>query len=463
MLDYMKVFWGIVASVAVVNCGRTSELPGDDGYGGASSSDGGAPLISGGSGGSARGGDANTLGGAGGNGTVAVQCQTGSSRSGDIYLKNQSDVDLLGGVTQVDGSLHITDDVADLGPLGCLREVTGSLKVYEAKVLKDLAGLEGLTTIGKALVLGTFCDKPQAMCVGNPALESVSGLGNVTHLQNLTVGACNDGEGAKPCGPNSALVRVELNGLPSVESISVTGSPNLTEVSFGELTRATSIQISSNSKLRALRFPKLASVETLSLWYSEALEQFVVDSGIEAAKYVEISKTGLTDLGWLKLKTVSSLRIMGNPRLLSLDGLQQLQTAGSILLDGNTALTTLEALSALISVEHELYVTNNPGLTSLTGLDGLMTAGRLYVDSNDQLSNLKGLSSLVTLRELSVLNNPQLASLEGLESLTALGSLSIRDNPRLAECEAERLGRQIGSALTDIVISGNNGAGACTP
>jgi hypothetical protein len=470
-LGYMRAFGAAIAAVAVVSCGRATESADGDGSAGTRSSIGGASITAVGSGGAASGGERNALGGTGGNGMVAVRCQTGSSRSGDIYLKNQSDVDLLSGVNQVDGSLHITDDVADLGPLACLREVTGNLKVYEAKVLKALAGLEGLTTIGKGLIIGTTCNKPQAMCVGNPVLESISALGNLMQVQDISLSSCDTGEGGSPCGPNSAIVRVEFDRLASVEGIDVSGiptltgvsfgsltratsveiygNPTLTELSFGSLTRATSVKISGNSKLRTLSFPKLRSVEALSLRHSRALEQFVVESGIEEAKGVEIYDTGLMDLGWLKLGT-GSLSVSDNWRLASLDGLQHLKTAGSIVLNNNPALTTVDALRALESIEGDLYVQNNAVLGSLAGLEQLTTVKRLFIDANAQLSNLEGLSSLATLGSLGVSENPKLVSLRGLSSLTALGSLSIRFNAQLPNLEGlEKVDLQAGTVQVD--------------
>src|SRR5262245_66553463 len=70
-----------------------------------------------------------------GGGDSVITCSEGSSRIGDVRLASQSEVTDLAGVSQVEGSIRITGEVTDLGPLHCLRRVTGSLVVFAAEHL----------------------------------------------------------------------------------------------------------------------------------------------------------------------------------------------------------------------------------------------------------------------------------------------------------------------------------------
>jgi hypothetical protein len=48
-----------------------------------------------------------------------VVCREGSTHVGDVELTNQSAVEELAGVRRVEGSIHVTGEVTDLGRLEC--------------------------------------------------------------------------------------------------------------------------------------------------------------------------------------------------------------------------------------------------------------------------------------------------------------------------------------------------------
>jgi hypothetical protein len=404
-----------IVCVTALGCGGLSGRDQSDGMG-AASAGGGA----GGTGGRGSGGQ--------GGGDTTVTCSEGSSRAGDVRLASQSDVAALGGVSQVEGSIHITGEVTDLGPLRCLRQVTGNLSVYEAELLRSLSGLDGLQAIDGALLIGTSCDKEEDQCVGNPALEAVAALGNLERATHVIIGSHCGGEGGSPCGPNSALTRVELTKLAAVQTLSISANPKLSQMHFEALTEVGTLEVSSNPELYAIEVPQLRRVERLSIRYSQALGEIVAGDGISEVNNVEVVYSGLPDLSWLGARYVTKLAISSNSQLVSLRGLERLEAAGSLSLNNNGALSTLDGLGALRTIETELRIVSMPLLETLSGLDQLETVDHLFVESNQALSDLVGLGSLTSLGKLNVTDNQKLSSLQGLDSLAELGTLSISNN-----------------------------------
>ena len=72
--------------------------------------------------------------------------------------------------------------------------------------------------------------------------------------------------------------------------------------------------------------------------------------------------------------------------LKSLDGLNHVTAAYHLTIHGNAALSDLDALSSLVTLDHDLYIRDNDLLTSVSGLSGLDSVGRsIHVYQNDRL------------------------------------------------------------------------------
>jgi len=124
-------------------------------------------------------------------------------------------------------------------------------------------------------------------------------------------------------------------------------------------------------------------------------------------------------------------------------------------------ITSLNGLSALTTVEGELWIQGNVSLTSLGGLSALTSiVGNALIQNNAVLTNVDGLSALTSVgAELAISNNAVLSDLDGLSALQWVRSLSVSENSTLANCRGlVRLIDQIddydpgpgGSSLPDV-------------
>jgi hypothetical protein len=124
-------------------------------------------------------------------------------------------------------------------------------------------------------------------------------------------------------------------------------------------------------------------------------------------------------------------------------------------------ITNLNGLSALTTVDGELWIQDNVSLTGLGGLSALTSiVGNALIQNNAVLTNVDGLSALTSVgAELTISNNAVLSDLDGLSALQWVQSLSVFGNSTLANCRGlVRLIDQIddydpgpgGSSLPDV-------------
>nr|WP_321228155.1 T9SS type A sorting domain-containing protein [uncultured Psychroserpens sp.] len=182
-----------------------------------------------------------------------------------------------------------------------------------------------------------------------------------------------------------------------------------------------------------------------------------------------ISGSDITDLSPLSnLTQVRHLKIIGNPLLTSLDGLNLSNVIGdnhffitigdNLLLQNINALSSfsqpasatgaglviysnpqLTSLSGLEGIDanyvESLNIVNNNSLVNLNGLEGIQGTDYLYITNNDNLVNFSGLENFAYVDLVfQIENNMSLVSLEGLENLnTDLLDLYIRDNLILSD------------------------------
>lgn len=171
---------------------------------------------------------------------------------------------------------------------------------------------------------------------------------------------------------------------------------------------------------------------------------------------LEITQTELADLNGLShLTSISKgLKILINPMLQSLEGLNQLQTTGGrLVIEGNAFLADISALVDLEKIESDLVITGNPSLQSLKGLNNIsMTGLDLVISYNTTLRNLEALESLKEVGEtLRIESNALLVSLEGLSSLTAVDLINISENNNLTNLT----GLNRINSVSRLVVQGN--------
>jgi len=118
---------------------------------------------------------------------------------------------------------------------------------------------------------------------------------------------------------------------------------------------------------------------------------------------------------------------------------------GDLIITGST-LANLHGLENLTSVGGTLGIRENPNLTSLQGLNNLTSAGSIGIYDNNNLSSLDGLNGLTTITGSFMLrDNDALTSL-GMDALARIGvGLYIHDNSSLCNAVAEELWDQLTS------------------
>ena len=135
------------------------------------------------------------------------------------------------------------------------------------------------------------------------------------------------------------------------------------------------------------------------------------------------------------------LRVDGHPKLASLEGLHRIESVdGRLLIVSNHSLRDLQGLRSLQYVSRGIHVTANNNLAVLDGLQSLKEIGGfLYIRQNEQLESLEGLEHLAAIGgHLEISNNPRLRSLRGLKNLTHLGGrLIIGGNEILSKAEID--------------------------
>jgi len=130
------------------------------------------------------------------------------------------------------------------------------------------------------------------------------------------------------------------------------------------------------------------------------------------------------------------VRVLSNPALLSLEGLDQLERIGGDLqVQYNPLLERAEGLGALTSIGGDVLVTENEALAWLTGLSAVASiGGELRVEDNPALLYLYGLEAVVSVGgALTIRDNSVLEQITGLGALTDCASLDLSALPYLSE------------------------------
>ncbi|MDQ3333544.1 MAG: hypothetical protein M4D80_00045 [Myxococcota bacterium] len=107
--------------------------------------------------------------------TMSIRLAHASCHKGNVIAAADQDLQVLAGVTCLDGTLELTKNVSQLGPLKELTELTGSLRVAGVERLSSLRGLDALTRIGGSVHIGG----PK---MGTPKLRDVDGLRSLVEI-----------------------------------------------------------------------------------------------------------------------------------------------------------------------------------------------------------------------------------------------------------------------------------------
>lgn len=347
-----------------------------------------------------------------------------------------TDIRALGRLTQVDLELLILGNaqLASLAGLEALAQVPPRFEIEDNASLISLDGLKSLAAPGQPdaslriannaalLRLGPWQHWVQGQgglhIVSNPALQSLSGLENLSSIGALTLH-----------GPDQV---VDLHGLKSLRSVArrlsigarerwvaVQGLPALNDVGQLEVVGMTGLEdltrfetVPTIKSLRLMTLPKLKTLRSFAaltridgdLWFDdlsalpdlEGLNQISEITG----RLVLSRVNQIKDLKALSaLRTVGTIVVANNAQLLNLDGLEGLsrltQGEGGLCLHQNPVMEQFNALAGIKQVDGSVTMTENPALQTVQGFSGLTDIGTsLWIDGSPKVTTLAPFAQL---------------------------------------------------------------------
>ena len=146
------------------------------------------------------------------------------------------------------------------------------------------------------------------------------------------------------------------------------------------------------------------------------------------------STDSLTSLDGLQsLKHVrSSFHLEDNASLLTTEHLTNLKHAGYISIESNQVLHDLTGFKLVERITGIIKVVDNPNLTSLAGLDSLKAVNGLYLTG--VWTHLNNLHNLDTIKyQMEIVGNNHLLDISGISSMSFVGDFVLKNNPLLKE------------------------------
>ena len=125
-------------------------------------------------------------------------------------------------------------------------------------------------------------------------------------------------------------------------------------------------------------------------WGDQVREPHDLDQLVDVGRVdgvVNLQSSPLSDVLFFGcLREVEALSIVSNDELVSLAGLERLETTSRLTIRLNATLTTLGAIGSIRTLE-QLWVTHNPVLSDL-GLGALESAREVYLHRNEMLTEI---------------------------------------------------------------------------
>jgi hypothetical protein len=355
-----------------------------------------------------------------------VKCSLADKiHEGTVTLQSDADFAQLDGITCLDGDLVIESLPDDQIPsLPDLEKVTGSVLVTANPNLRSLTGLVAVHEVGSGYVvdanpaltditaLGHLIDFGTIFLVGNdtlenlhglevftdisissivvksnPALTSLSGLDNLTSIEQLTVQS------------NASLTSLDaLANVGTVSLVDISGNPKLTAVKLPALELVqVRLLINTNAALTAVSLPKLTSLgDGLQVAHDGMLKSVDTPSLVLTGNYLIQADTSLTSVSAPHLSYATVDVTLSNvPALTTVDLGELGAIGGSLTLQAATVLPNLSGFAQLSSVGANATISTCNALSDFTGIGPITTIpGNLTITSNARLSSLAGLEPI---------------------------------------------------------------------
>jgi hypothetical protein len=258
-------------------------------------------------------------------------------------------------LTNVGGSVSMTAvDAEGMFSAPSLKEVEGELVLSGAISILDL---QGLKRVGKRLDLDV-----QPATLALPALQQAERVIISGWFTNL-----------------------DLHALETTNSFDLVYS-KLTSLSLPALKTASIVRIGNSAPLKTIEMREVAGVKSLTLYSLPKLTTFDLPqvTGLDTFTLASMSMPNLQELA--NLRTINTLKIQGNPKLVDLRGLEALTTVTTVQISDNPMLASFAGLEDLTKISGNIVITKNASLTSFAGLDALTNvSGTITVSDNDAL------------------------------------------------------------------------------
>jgi hypothetical protein len=322
------------------------------------------------------------------------------------------------------GSLTLEENalLANIMGFHTVQEVTGGVTICNNTALETLAGLEALTMVG-----ADHWGMGVNLC-NNLALTNTDAIGGMIHIagslevtNNAAVQALTGFETIMNIGANE-----------NHTSIAILNNGQLQTVTIGAQEVTGSVEIENNPQLVLLDMTGLS----------------VIGANDDGESLVVIQNDNIQDLAGLQGlqgALTGAITIAANRNLLSLNGLQQVVSAGAdnsgvaLAISDNHALETTAGLALQGVLEGAVHIMHNPNLKVLAGLQAISeiqadhNGVALNVYMNNVLENLLGFSGLTGDIEgaVQIESNAALADLEGFSNVESMSELVIAGNENL--------------------------------
>ena len=342
------------------------------------------------------------------------------------YFKN-----FYHGCTEIDGDLYIGDhsypyyntSISNLYGLTNISKVKGKLKISKNPSLKNLKGLENITS--------PFFEN--SISIGdNDSLNSLAGLDNLDSIVGSLSIFYNDNllDLSSLSSLKSIRGNLYLEGDKKTKLSSFHGLENLKDIGDNLIIR----------NLKIKNFKGFSSLKKIShdmiVKDNAALLNF---EGIEKLKYIGKDLIIENNDSLIDLNGLNNLDSLGgnfelkeNNSIFYIHGLEKINSiGGSLIIKENESLVGLNGLNYLDSITGHLNISKNNSLRNIFDLDNLsFLGGSLIIGSNFSLDKVFNSTKLRAIGgDLSIFKNSSLKTLMSLNKITSInGYLSIIDN-----------------------------------
>lgn len=351
----------------------------------------------------------------------------GNNTSSGLYIEYNDALENFSGLNNleiINGDVFVAQNSALLNfdGLNNVETISGELIIKKNDSLQTLSGLDSLVSIESILSL-----------FYNLLLSDISALSNLTNVESLYIYQHRNLE--------------SLTGLENIESLyelAIGSNNNLINIdSFRNLSTITGYLsiLNNNDLLEITGFQNLVSAKRVFIDDNDSLTRIDAFENLGPVDDIFIKKNqNLTSLPSLNQLVSKALYIIENYSLENFVGLGSF-SAKEIVIRDNYSLRNFQGFENINFTSLEkLYIEENSNLISLQGLEGLETIQKFYIKNNISLLNLNGLNNLrhqnSEANRIDIEGNINLISIEGLENLMQIdGSLfiNIYNQPNLLD------------------------------